>query len=292
MAKKKVGYIPEYYMTDIRSKGIKLIRLNPGTAVSGDHSIAYPHRDDHYMLVVIEEGTVSGNIDFEKIEANGPFLLLVFPGQIHLLAPATQMAGWIIDFDPSVIDMELRKELEARCNDLLFMQLSPFHQPFLHIKELLGVMQDLYQQPLSVKHEAIAAILKAVLHITSGLAFQTSETGSRKNNRPQQIKQQFLDLLYLHYSEWKKPSEYAEKLAISTAHLTDTLKELTGRSTISIIQEHCMREAERLLRFTDLSVKEIGYQLGYPNPSHFIAIFNAQKGITPRQYRVRNKSNL
>ena len=160
-------------MTDIRSKGIKLIRLNPGTAVSGDHSIAYPHRDDHYMLVVIEEGTVSGNIDFEEIEANGPFLLLVFPGQVHLLSPTTQMAGWIIDFDSSVIDLDLRKELESRCEDVLALQLQPALQPFLHIKELLVIMQELYQQPFSTKYEAIAAILKAVLHITSGLALQT-----------------------------------------------------------------------------------------------------------------------
>jgi AraC family transcriptional activator of pobA len=78
MAKKKVGYIPEYYMTDIRSKGIKLIRLNPGTAVSGDHSIAYPHRDDHYMLVVIEEGTVSGNIDLRKLKQMALFCYWYF----------------------------------------------------------------------------------------------------------------------------------------------------------------------------------------------------------------------
>jgi AraC family transcriptional activator of pobA len=56
---------------------------------------------------------------------------------------------------------------------------------------------------------------------------------------------------------------------------------------MSIIQAHCVREAERLLHFTDLSIKEISYRLGYPNPSHFIAIFNTQKGITPLQYRVQ-----
>jgi AraC-like DNA-binding protein len=94
-------------------------------------------------------------------------------------------------------------------------------------------------------------------------------------------------LLYQHYGAWKKPSEYAEALAISTAHLNDTLKQLTGRSTMSIIQAHCVREAERLLHFTDLSIKEISYRLGYPNPSHFIAIFNTQKGITSLQYRVQ-----
>jgi AraC family transcriptional activator of pobA len=291
MVKRKVERIPEFRMAGAGSKGIKLNRLDPGTVVSGEHSIAFPHRDEHYMLIFIEEGKLTGNIDFEDIETDGPFLLLVFPGQVHLLSPGMQMAGWIIDFDPDLVDPQLRNELAERCNSLLPVHLPASQTTFRQIQKLLSVMQELEKQPLPTKHEAIANLLKAVLQITSGLAFQTSETGTRKNNRPQQIKQQFLNLLYQHYSEWKKPSEYAEKLAISTAHLTETLKQLTGRSTISIIQEHCMSEAARLLRLTDLSVKEISYRLGYPNPSHFIAIFSAQKNITPRQYRVRNISN-
>lgn len=288
MAKKKIERIPEFRMTDSASKGIQLKRLDADIEVSGQHSIALPHRDDHYMLIIIEQGKLSGNIDFEDIGAEGPFLLLVFPGQVHLLAPETPLSGWIIAFDPAIVDLQLRNDLDTRCKDLLPMHPSPSDETFLQIQNLSTAIQALYNQPLVTKHTAITAILTGILHIINGLALNIAETGNRKKNRPQQIKQQFLALLYQHYAEWKKPSEYAEKLAISTAHLNDTLKQLTGRSTISVIQEHCVREAERLLHFTDLSIKEISYRLGYPNPSHFIAIFNAQKGITPLQYRVRS----
>jgi AraC family transcriptional regulator, transcriptional activator of pobA len=287
MAKRKIARIPEFRMAGSPSNGIKLNRLEPGTKVSGEHSIAFPHRDDHYMLVVIEQGKLSGNIDFEEVEAEGPFLLLVFPGQVHLLAPRTPMAGWIIDFDPAVVDLQLRNDLDTTCKYLLQIHQPPAEAPFSQIQKLMTVIQVLCNQPFGARHKAIAAILTGVLHIMNDLALNVAETGNLKKNRPQQIKQQFLALLYQHYSEWKKPSEYAEKLAISTAHLNDTLKQLTGRSTMSIIQEHCVREAERLLHFTDLSIKEIAYNLGYPNPSHFIAIFNAQKGVTPLQYRVQ-----
>jgi AraC-like DNA-binding protein len=289
MAKKKILSIPEFRMNDSGSKGIKLNKLDPKIDISGEHSIATPHRDEHYMLVVLDQGKLNGNIDFEEIELEGPFLMIVFPGQVHLLTPQTPLKGWIIDFDAAVVDQETRNDLETRSK-----YLSPMHQSlsdasFQHIRKLLNVMHDLYDQPLHTRHKAIAALLISVLHIINGLALNIAETGSRKKNRPQQIKQQFLALLYKHYSEWKKPSEYAGKLAISTAHLNDTLKQLTGRSTMSVIQEHCVREAERLLQFTDLSIKEISYQLGYPNPSHFIAIFRAQKGITPMQYRERGR---
>ncbi|UPK68439.1 helix-turn-helix domain-containing protein [Chitinophaga filiformis] len=285
MAKKKILHIPAFRMNDSGSKGIKINRLDPEIDISGEHSIASPHRDDHYMLVVIEQGKLNGNIDFEEIGLEGPFLMMVFPGQVHLLTPQTPLYGWIIDVDRAMIDQEMREDLETRCKYLLPLHQSPSDAAFQHILKLLNVMQDLYNQPLDTRHKAIAALLISVLHIINGLALNITETASRKKNRPQQIKQQFLALLYQHYSEWKKPSEYAAKLTVSTAHLNDTLKQLTGRSTMSIIQEHCVREAERLLQFTDLSTKEISYQLGYPNPSHFIAIFKSQKGITPMQYR-------
>ncbi len=65
----------------------------------------------------------------------------------------------------------------------------------------------------------------------------------------------------------KKPSEYAESFPISAAHLNDTLKQRTGRSTMSIIQEHCVKGSKSdCCIFTDLSIKEIAYNLGYPNP--------------------------
>src|SRR6187549_82606 len=111
MAKKKIERIPEFRMADSGPKGIKLKRLDADIEVSGDHSIALPHRDEHYMLAIIEQGQLGGNIDFEDIRSEGPFLLLVFPGQVHLLAPQTPLSGWIIDFDPAVVDLELRNDL-------------------------------------------------------------------------------------------------------------------------------------------------------------------------------------
>lgn len=290
MAKRNITRIPQFRLATPGSKGIKLSKLEPGTEVSGDHSTAFPHRDDHYMLVLIDQGKLSGSIDFEEIEPDGPFVLLVLPGQVHLLTPQTPLSGWIIEFDSALVDQQLRNDLDSRYKDILPMQQAPSNPAFEQAKQLLSVMMELDQQPLATRHAATAAILTGVLHIINGLALPTEKTEPFKKNRPQQIKQQFLTLLYHHYAEWKKPSDYAEKLAISTAHLNDTLKKLTGRTTISIIQEHCVREAERMLYYTDLSVKEISYRLGYTNPSHFIAIFSALKDITPLQYRVQHTS--
>ena len=61
MAKKKILHIPQFRMNDSGSKGIKLKKLEAEIDITGEHSIATPHRDEHYMLVVLDKGKLSGN---------------------------------------------------------------------------------------------------------------------------------------------------------------------------------------------------------------------------------------
>lgn len=51
-------------------------------------------------------------------------------------------------------------------------------------------------------------------------------------------------------------------------------------------------EAKKLLITTDLSVYEIGTQVGYVNVNNFVKIFREHENITPLQYRKRYSSNL
>jgi AraC-like DNA-binding protein len=52
-----------------------------------------------------------------------------------------------------------------------------------------------------------------------------------------------------------------------------------------------MREAEKLLRNTFLSVKEIGFLSGWTDLSHFVRGFKKQHGVTPSEFRVQTQSS-
>ncbi|MCF0060411.1 AraC family transcriptional regulator [Dyadobacter chenwenxiniae] len=282
----KISRIPEYGLAEPGSKGIVVRRLSPDTRVTGSHSVALPHRDKHYMLLIIEEGKLTGSIDLEKLDLEGPFVLLVFPGQIHLLTQVSPLKGWVIDFDPTVIDQSQQNELDIYFQRPVKIDQLPTDAGYRQIEKLLTVIaEQSLQRGLAGK--AMVALFSGMLYILSSIASSVAEQSKHKKNRPQLIKQQFLALLAEHYRDWKKPSQYAQELSISTAHLNDMLKQLTGSTATTIIQDHCMLEAQRLLRYTDISIKEISYQIGYTNPSHFIAIFSARLRTTPLQYRIK-----
>jgi AraC family transcriptional activator of pobA len=286
MGKRKISRIPEYGLAEPGPKGIVIRRLSPDTRVTGSHSVALPHRDKHYMLLIIEEGKLTGSIELGKLDLEGPFVLLVFPGQIHLLTQASPLKGWVIDFDPIVIDQSLKNELDIYFQSPVKIDHLQTDAAYGQIDKLLTVIEELSLKR-GVASKAMVALFSGMLYILISTASFVGGQSKHKKNRPQLIKQQFLTLLAEHYRNWKKPSQYAQKLAISTAHLNDMIKQLTGSTASTVIQDHCMLEAQRLLRYTDISVKEISYQLGYANPSHFTAIFRTRIGTTPLQYRIK-----
>lgn len=82
-------------------------------------------------------------------------------------------------------------------------------------------------------------------------------------------------------------SEFAGAMSVTPGHLSRICKAATGRSASHYIETARMTEAGRLLAFTQLSVAEIGYRLGYEDPSYFSRRFRVATGQTPSAYRAR-----
>jgi YesN/AraC family two-component response regulator len=117
------------------------------------------------------------------------------------------------------------------------------------------------------------------------LAGKLSAGNKVKANRSSIIEQEFNQLLQQHYKTWKQPAQYAKALSVSVAHLNESVKNISGNPVSIQIQEKSVLEAKRLLYFTKLSVKEIGYELGYDNPVYFSKLFKKITSFTPLEFR-------
>jgi AraC family transcriptional regulator, transcriptional activator of pobA len=51
------------------------------------------------------------------------------------------------------------------------------------------------------------------------------------------------------------------------------------------VTERVMAEAARLLRYTDLTVGEISFRVGFTDPLYFSRAFKRQTGSSPQAYR-------
>jgi AraC-like DNA-binding protein len=193
-----------------------------------------------------------------------------------------QPQGWSVNFDPTLISETFQKVLEEGFatpmlpDDALLKQMTTLAAL---IGELQSGEQDAYTGRSTHK------LLAAMLSILAGKLSLLSPTNKLKESRSSIIEQDFNRLLQHNYKTWKQPALYAKALSISVAHLNDSVKSISGLPVSLLIQGKSMLEAKRLLYFTKLSVKEIGYELGYDDPVYFSRLFKKITSFTPLEFR-------
>ena len=85
----------------------------------------------------------------------------------------------------------------------------------------------------------------------------------------------------------KKLSSLAEVSGVTVNYLCSLFKNKTGISPNRYIKRLKIRQAEKLLLFSDLQVKEIADDIGYMSFSHFMSDFKEVLSSTPNSYKKR-----
>ena len=79
--------------------------------------------------------------------------------------------------------------------------------------------------------------------------------------------------------------DFAESLSVHINYLNRAVKEVTGKPTSVQITERITAEAKALLLYTDWSVADIAYGLGFEYPTYFNNYFKRVTGVTPNSLR-------
>jgi AraC family transcriptional activator of pobA len=101
------------------------------------------------------------------------------------------------------------------------------------------------------------------------------------------LHRRFVELLERDFAAHHDAAHYASELGVTTGTLSRTLTKLTGRTTKQTILDRVLLEAARLLRFSDLSVKEIAARIGYGDQFAFSKAFKRHRGEAPLDFRSR-----
>jgi len=79
--------------------------------------------------------------------------------------------------------------------------------------------------------------------------------------------------------------DLAREFNLSTSHLQHLFKATTGLRLGQALAECRLCKAASLLLKSDMSVKEIGYAVGYKHPSSFVRAFGRFFQLAPGDYR-------
>lgn len=72
-------------------------------------------------------------------------------------------------------------------------------------------------------------------------------------------------------------------------YLSTVIKKLTGRNFMAILHEARIKKASVLLKNSTIPIVEIANDVGYENVNFFYRLFKQHYGVTPAEYREKNK---
>lgn len=289
---KKPGSIPVNSMTNTFGSGISIERLSidDKSSLQEASSKAFDegnsaHRHDGHSFFLLEEGTVTIEIDFEHYIIIAPSILYVHPDQVHHTTAFDNVtvSSWALDNE------NLNPEYLALLEDITPAKPLPLtQQMFLVFAEAVSLCikfsdrktDRLYHALLKDSCNALVALV-----ISQYLEFVKP---ADKFSRAEIVTKTFRELLERNYTTAKRPADYAQKLNISTPYLNECVKNVTGHPISYHIQHRVILEAKRLLYHSDRSVKEISAELGFDDYPYFSRLFTKVTGITALAFRRKN----
>ena len=74
-------------------------------------------------------------------------------------------------------------------------------------------------------------------------------------------------------------------LNVAVRTLNKCVNECSGNSPLTLINNRIILEAKRMVRYTEMMIKEIALELGFDDPSYFVKFFKRQTGYLPSEFR-------
>lgn len=143
-----------------------------------------------------------------------------------------------------------------------------------------NLIDEIYDISISDNNLRDFKLYELLVSIINQIVSETSITFKNKHDLDS-IKN-YIDL---NYTKNICLDELSNLFYINKFYLTRTFKKIYGRTINTYINELRIKEAKELLRYTSLSIENIGFKCGYNDLSYFSKVFKKYELLSPNEYR-------
>lgn len=239
-----------------------------------------PHRHTQMsQLLVISKGTVTVLVDVERLELSDHSFMFIPAACVHELTFRPGTEGYVFS-----LPMDVAKVLDASSTDVPVTLSNPVHgQTPRTLATLLALLRETANAQTPYRTQTAIGLIHAVLATVADFHNETPPFLQRAATSHLSALDQMIDD---HLCDGWSASRYAGALGVSRGHLSRLCRRATGMGAAAYIEQKAMAEASRMLAFTQLPVSEVGYRLGYQDPSYFSKRFHKSRGQSPSSYRA------
>jgi len=284
--------IPAFEMSQVGRESLRregFVVTSLIDSVLNDPRRLRPHYHNFFQMMLLRgKGKVMH--DFRDDQVSGLTLFFLSPGQVHTIRPRRDFNGITVSFTQGFFDH--RAAPPSALFELPFFFTTEI-SPLLKIPRgdafRIGEVFAEMQREFNAAEPNTAEVLRAWLRILFARVLRLSGKNQPLANPSRQsvLVRQFHLAVERGFRRERALADYAREFGVTANHLNDVVRAETGRSAGSIVRQRRLLDAQRLLSHSDLTVSEIGYQTGFPDPSYFGRFFRREMGQTPAEFRIR-----
>lgn len=238
--------------------------------------------DNFHCLTLLYEGSITHFADWDKNVITGPALILN-NDQLPVNSDFTGCKVISIAFSSDFVYGQ--REKSGNYLEAIFSE--PHILLAAHELELI----DRYIQLICYENERadgkkfqIIGLLINALIIRCAKFIDVNEKVicSKKN-----IFLNFKYALEKNYRSNHQVGFYADKLNVTTEVLTDAVKRVNNKTPKQMINERLLFEAKKYLHWSDITVREIAWELGFETDGYFNRFFKKFAGTTPKEFQKK-----
>jgi AraC-like DNA-binding protein len=167
--------------------------------------------------------------------------------------------------------------------DNLFITLNKQEQE--KFKLLLNVFVEEMNTSDHIQSEMLLVLLKRLIILITKLAKSNYVPEEKLTDERLNLVRKFNLLVEANFRSQHALGYYAERLNKSPKTISNLFALYNDKTPLQIIQERILIEAKRLLYYTDKSVKQITFELGFEDSAYFSAFFKRHTAVSPFEFR-------
>lgn len=247
-----------------------------------------PGRKDFFEIVWLKNEDALHALKDTDLDAKGDWIYLIPPYRVHQLNKAGKN-GELISFKRDMLEDE-DKEFLLDLFKIFNVQgeFSCLRLTETAAAELSGIFTLLEKEYANHSMTMVKALLKVFLL----KLIQVKEHDFTSQDIHQKRVYEFLMLLESNYQQVRNTDFYAGKLGISSKRLNQILKDKLDKTGMQLIHDRIILEAKRHIIHSEITIKEIAYELGFSDRPYFSRFFKKQTGQTPEEFQKQAKAHI
>jgi AraC family transcriptional activator of pobA len=258
--------------------------------------LIHPHRHDSFIQVLyLTEGQVDVQIEHAMQTLHAPCVMLIPAGHVHGFRFSKDTQGPVVTAMQKPLESAVGLMMPALLDTIRTPRLLSLHADMRYIDQLMPLFLALQHESRTPAEGQVAAgtsLLLALLvqvHRISQLSHLSDSTSTATHysisRKAQQI-EKFRNLLDRHFRAEHSLQAYADLVGVSVGQLSRLCREVLGKSSLQVMNDRLIQEAQRELLYTSLPIKQLASELGFEDDAYFSRFFRKHTGTNPKAYRA------